>query len=167
MTLAYDVKQLYPTECKIGRYIVSRVRQEFGVNLPEGEIACIAMNIVNAKASEGAQAATESACTFEMLLDDVTGIVERSFRTIINREGFAYSRFATHIRYLYQRIQTHESIESDNLPMYGKSREEFPELARCIDDISEYFSREHHTVLTDEKKLYLMLHVNRIRTSQG
>lgn len=166
MTLAYDVKQLYPTEYKIGRYIVSRVRQEFGVDLPEGEIASIAMNIVNAKASAGSDV-SEGACTFEALLDDVTSIVERSFRTIINREGFAYSRFATHVRYLYQRIQAHESIESDNLPMYEKSREEFPELARCIDDISEYFVRERGTVLTDEEKLYLMLHVNRIRTNQG
>ena len=162
MTLTYDVKQLYPNEFKLATYIVKRVRQDLGVELPNEEIASIAMNIVNAKVGGGTQAASDRARAFDRLLNDVTGIIERDFRTIIDRDTFEFSRFATHMQYLFQRVEAHEAIESPNLPLYGSSRDEFPELAQCVDHISDYFTQQWHTVLTDEEKLYLMLHVNRV-----
>ena len=162
MTLAYDVKQLYPLEYRIAAFIVSRTRREFGVDLPDEEIASVAMNLVNARTGSSGEGATSRAQVFERLLDDVTRIVERDYRMIIDRDSFAYARFATHVQYLYQRILAHESIESENLPMYEKSRKEFPELARCIDHIGEHVARELGSELTDEEKLYLMLHVNRV-----
>ena len=166
MTLAYDVRQLYPLEYKIGRYIVARLRQEMGIELPHEEIASIAMNLVNAKTGAEAETSSDRARSFEQLLNDVTAIVERDFRTIIDRETFEYSRFATHVQYLFRRIQGGENISSANLPLYGNSREEFPELASCIDHISTYIERSWGTRLTDEEKLYLMLHVNRICSQQ-
>ena len=35
MPLAYDIRQMYPTEYKIAKYIVARIRKEFKVALPE------------------------------------------------------------------------------------------------------------------------------------
>lgn len=87
MSLAYDVKQLYPLEFRIGRFIVSRLQQEFGVILPDKEVANIAMNIVNSKADIPLETTGSSSQSFERLLNDVTGIVERDFRTIIDRDG--------------------------------------------------------------------------------
>lgn len=162
MSLSYDVQQLYPQEYKIGRYIVARVRRELDIELPQEEVASIAMNLVNAKTGAEVQATSDRAQSFERLLNDVTSIVERDFRTIIDRESFEFSRFATHVQYLFKRIQSNESLSSANLPLSGNSRKEFPELAECIHHICAYMEREWHTALTDEEKLYLMLHVNRI-----
>lgn len=162
MSLSYDVQQLYPQEYKIGQYIVARVRRELDIELPQEDVASIAMNLVNAKTGTEVQATSDRAQSFERLLNDVTSIVERDFRTIIDRESFEFSRFATHVQYLFKRIQSNESLSSANLPLYGNSRKEFPELAECIDHICAYMEREWHTSLTDEEKLYLMLHVNRI-----
>ena len=167
MSLSYDVQQLYPQEHKIARYIVSRVRTELDVELPQEEVASIAMNLVNAKTGAEVQATSDRAQSFERLLNDVTEIVERDFRTIIDRESFEFSRFATHVQYLFKRIQSNESLSSANLPLYQNSREEFPELAECIDHICTYMEREWRTSLTDEEKLYLMLHVNRICAQTG
>lgn len=167
MTFAYDVQQLYPLEFKIGRYIVSRLRQEMGVVLPNEEVAGIAMNLVNAKTGTEVEASSSRACSFEQLLNEVTAIVERDFRTIIDRDTFEYSRFATHVQYLFRRIQGGEIISSANLALYGNSREEFPELASCIDHISGYIEHSWGTRLTDDEKLYLLLHVNRICSQQN
>lgn len=164
MPLTYDVQQLYPLEYKIGRYITARVRQELGVELPREEVASIAMNLVNAKTGAEVTMASDRAQSFERLLNDVTDIVEYDFRTIIDRESFEFSRFATHVQYLFKRIKGNDSLSSANLPLYANSREEFPELAQCIDHICTYMKREWHTELTDEEKLYFMLHVNRICT---
>lgn len=167
MTFAYDVQQLYPLEFKIGRYVVARLRQEMGVVLPNEEVAGIAMNLVNAKTGTEVEASSSRACSFEQLLNEVTAIVERDFRTIIDRDTFEYSRFATHVQYLFRRIQGGEKISSANLALYGNSREEFPELASCIDHISGYIEHSWGTRLTDDEKLYLLLHVNRICSQQN
>lgn len=164
MTLSYDVRQLYPLEYKIARFIVKRVQRDLGVELPQEEIASIAMNLVNTRAGSAVGTTSDRAQTFENLLNEITEIVERDFRTIIDRDAFAYARFATHIQYLFRRVQLNESVESENLQMYEKSREEFPDLARCVDHIGACFERELNIALTDEEKLYLMLHVNRIRS---
>ena len=104
--------------------------------------------------------------SFERLLDAVTEIVERDFRIIIDRDTFEYARFATHVQYLFKRIQGDESLTSENLQLYKSSRKEFPELARCVDHISEYMEHAWGTKILDEEKLYIMLHVNRV-CSQG
>lgn len=71
------------------------------------------------------------------------------------------------MQYLFRRIQGGENISSANLPLYGNSREEFPELASCIDHISSYIEHSWGTRLTDDEKLYLLLHVNRICSQQN
>ena len=50
MPISYDVQQMYPLEYKIGKYVLRRVQKEFQVELPNEEIAAIAMNLINAKA---------------------------------------------------------------------------------------------------------------------
>lgn len=167
MTLSYDVQQLYPIEYKIAEYIVNRMRRELEVELPREEIASIAMNLVNAKTGAEVGSSSDRARSFNRLLNDVTAIVERDYRMFIDRDTFEFSRFATHIQYLFKRIQSSESISSANLPLYGNSRKEFPELAVCIDHICAYLEKEWGTTLADEEKLYLMLHVNRICSQMG
>lgn len=61
MSLSYDVQQLYPQEYKIGQYIVARVRRELDIELPQEEVASIAMNLVNAKTGTEVQATSDRA----------------------------------------------------------------------------------------------------------
>ena len=46
-------------------------------------------------------------------------------------------------------------------------REEFPEIAACVEKIAQHIEREWHSALTEEEKLYLILHVNRICIKEG
>ena len=68
---------------------------------------------------------------------------------------------------IYFAVSRAERISSANLALYGNSREEFPELASCIDHISGYIEHSWGTRLTDDEKLYLLLHVNRICPQQN
>lgn len=159
---AFDVQQVYPLEYRMGRYIVSRVARDLGIELPDEEIASIAMNLVNARVGTKDGAEQRETADIARLLDGVISIIERDYRVVIDRDSFDYARFATHVQYLYRRIRNGESISSANSPLYESTRNEFPELARCIDHIGAYLAREFSVELRDEEKLYLMLHVNRI-----
>lgn len=168
MPLAYDVEQLYPTEYKIGQYIVRRFQKEFHIGLPPEEAVAVAMNLLNGRAADQPEPdEAEEAKLREEMLEDITAIVENHFRCIVNRSGFNYSRYATHLQYLFVRIRTGQAIQSENLAMYHTLREEYPDVAACVAKIADHIQQEWGCTLTEEEQLYLILHVNRICIKEG
>ena len=163
MPLAYDVEQMYPAEYKLGQYTVKRIRKEFRIGLPDSEATGIAMNLLNSRADgEGIADSSADADTDAEMLEEITEIVENTFARMIDRESFNYSRYATHLQYLFVRIHQHEDIRTDNLQMYASLREEFPEVADCVEKIAAHIKQKWGCELSEEEKLYLILHVNRI-----
>lgn len=168
MPLAYDVEQLYPTEYKIGQYIVRRFQKEFQMGLPKEEAVGIAMNLINGRAADPSRTeAVDEAKQFDDMLEDITEIVEKHFRCIVERSGFNYARYATHLQYLFVRIRTGKSIQSENLSLYRALREEYPDVAACVEKIAEHIRLKWGCTLTEEEQLYLILHVNRICIKEG
>lgn len=166
MPLAYDVEQLYPAEYHIAKAARRRIRKEFCIELPECENTGIAMSLLNSKLTQTeTEAANEE--QDEQMLEDVTEIVENELHILVKREGFNYSRYATHMQYLFRRIHTGQALQSDNLQIYHSLREEFPEIAACVEKIARHISEWWHSELTEEEKLYLILHINRICIKEG
>lgn len=165
MPLAYDVRELYPLEYRIGKYAVDRARKEFGVGLANDEAVGIAMNLINAKKTPSERPDPEAG--FDEMLEEVTEIVENHFHVMVDRDSFNFTRYATHVQYLFRRVQQKTAIDSDNLRMYKDLREEFPAIAACVEEIAEHIEKTWHCTLSEEEKLYLILHVNRILAKEG
>ena len=163
MPLAFDVQQMYPVEYRLGKYAVDRARKEFGVGLANDEAVGIAMNLINAKKTPVNRPETD----FSDMLEEVTEIVENHFHIMVDRESFNFSRYATHIQYLFQRVQQKTAIDTDNLRMYKDLREEFPDIAQCVEVIADHIRETWGSELSEEEKLYLILHVNRIIAKEG
>ena len=138
MPLAYEVRETYPKEYKAAQFIVMRLEKELGERLPKEEIASIAMNLVNARVVQAIETASKPTKQFDDMLEDVTEIVESDFRIIVDRDSYDFTRYATHLRYLFKRIQAGESLNSANMQMYKNFREEFPQLAECVKHIGSY-----------------------------
>ncbi len=166
MPLAYDIRQMYPAEYRIAKYIVVRIQKEFKVALPEEEISGIAMNLINVRAGEetGKKGETEE---FNDMLEEITEIVEKDFRIIVDRDSFDFSRYATHLQYLFQRIKAGKEINSANLQLYPELCRDFPELAECAGHVARHIRAKWSVDLSDEERLYLMLHINRICVREG
>lgn len=167
MPLAYDVQQMYPLEYKIGAYVITRMRKELHVALPAEEAVGVAMNLLNAKVGSEAKAAQDDAERFSEMLEEITEIVENDLHIIVDRNSFNFSRYATHLQYLFQRISKHSAIDSENIRLYESLREEFADIARCVEHIGAHIQQKWHCTLSEEEKLYLILHVNRICVKEG
>ena len=163
----FDLQQMYPDEWRSGKYIWERACREFGVQLPREEIVGIAMNLINSRVGDGDGEKNDRLEEDARMLDDITHIIESRFRIIIDREGFNYSRFVTHMEYLFQRIHRHERVSSDNLQMYDTMIKGYPDIAACVDKIAAHISKTWDCSLSEEEKLYLMLHINRICSKEG
>ena len=167
MPLAYDVEQMYPTEYRIGQHTVRRIRKDFRLSLPEMEATGIAMNLINNRLAPQQELTELDGDGDERMLDDITEIIENQFHILVDRSSFNYSRFATHLQYLFRRIHAGKAINSDNLQVYTSLQEEFPHIAHCVDRIAAHIKDVWGWELTREEKLYLILHVNRICIKEG
>ena len=168
MPLAYDVEQLYPAEYRIGQYAVKRIQKEFQVGLPGAEAVGIAINLLNARVDgDSVPDAAGAGCTDSEMLEDITEMVENHFNLIVQRDSFNYSRYATHMQYLFGRIHTSKTIASGNSQMYDSFRVEFPDVAACAEEIAAHIQSKWGCALPEEEKLYLILHINRICIKEG
>lgn len=165
MPSVYELETSYPLEIKIGRRIVSAMEREFGCRFSSGEVQGVAMHFINARTTPTTpQAKADVALEqcYEEILEQTTQIIEWEMDLRVRRDTFSYARFAIHVKYLLKRLMEKKHIDSSNLLLYDTIREEYGEVAACVDKISEYYEREHSVPLNKEEKLYLVMHINRV-----
>ena len=162
MPLAYDIEQNFPDEYRVARQIVRRIRREFGAALPNDEAAGIAMNFLNARIDEASEEESRRAQADEDMLEDITEIIENEFETTVDRSSFAFSRYATHMHYLFCRLHTGEKLEASGLLGYQGIEDQFPEGVACVERIAQHIEDAWGAALSAEEKLYLVIHVSRI-----
>lgn len=169
MPLIYEIENTFPKEAKLGKYAIKQMERRFMVNLNQNEASGIAMNLVNARYNTKSQKDEVDRLEMEYddILEDTISIVENEIGILIDRDSFNFARYTLHLMYLLKRIANHQTLDSDNGIMYQSMREEFPEIAACVDLFDQYFRRKYKIKLSDEEKLYLILHINRICVREG
>lgn len=161
MPAYYDIPLLYPTEAKVADYAMKLIREELGVRLPDSEATGIALNIINSELMpENASADREE------LVERITEFIEKSFHLEIDRDSFSYSRFISHMEYLFKRLEEDEEVSGGSFDLYKAVKAEIPEISRCVNGIERILTEAGYH-LNEEEKLYLMLHVNRLCDREG
>lgn len=160
--LSYDLQQNYPLEYKIAQWSLGLIQQHFGVSLPSNEISGVAMCLINGVYSSAGSPSSDEAAKQDGLLEQTITLIESNLGISIDREGFGFARFATHLQYLIRRVASGDAISSDNSEMYQMAAADNQDVSSCVDAIAALISSAYHQSLTDEEKLYLILHVNRI-----
>lgn len=118
LPLFYEVRQLYPDESDIGRQALAIIRKHLGVTLPQEEAAAIALHFVNYQTEDTGKPAID----YGALIDEATAIVEQELHVEIDKDGFNYYRFVTHMHYLMKRTEEDRMIASQLLPSARNSR---------------------------------------------
>lgn len=163
MPLAYDVEQTYPDEFRIGRHLVRRARRQFRVALPNDEAAAIAINLVNARLEPSGEDERERQRRDDDMLEDVTEIIEDEFGLNVDRSSFAFSRYATHMRYLFGRLHAGDALDSSCAEAFRGIEEQCPRELACVDRIARHIAEEWDGAeLSEDERLYLVIHVSRV-----
>ena len=121
LPLERDLEQLHPIEYRLGELAVRGIQKSFRVRMPRSEAAGIAMSIVNAsvKPSERRVLAEQHE---ERLLDMTVAIIQEELGVTVDRSSFAFARFATHVRYLLDRVAKKEPIDYRELRSLRRAR---------------------------------------------
>jgi len=169
MPLAYDIEQIYPEEMKLARKALRSIWLQFKVRLPDDEASGIAMAFINARiySDKEKHNGNDESMDSRHILNEITYIIEKNMNVKIDVTSFNYARYATHIQYLLERLQKGKGIDSINQAVYETMRQEYEETAACADQVVRYLKKKYGFEVTDEEHLYLMLHINRVCTSEG
>ncbi|MCB6567481.1 hypothetical protein LI169_20730, partial [Desulfovibrio desulfuricans] len=75
------------------------------------EAVSIALHFINA---ENMQRNETDEVNEKQIINDLTNMIEENFAIHIDKEGFNYSRFVSHLQYLLKRREQDTAIASEN-----------------------------------------------------
>jgi beta-glucoside operon transcriptional antiterminator len=157
--IAYDIRNLYPREYALGKEVLSTLREQTGIVLPEHEAISVAMHLINAESESGD---IHSLMRMMQIINEVDKMIEEKLQVSIDKESFHYNRFVMHMRYLIQRLETGKPCEEQMGDIARTMKREYPSIYVCAASVSDYFYATWGWKCTEDELLYLMIHIQRV-----
>lgn len=154
-----EIETLYGREFSMACRLANRIKDELGVNMPEGEKGFIALHIHSAR-NNGKLSNT---IKYSFLSNSIIEHVEDRLKIIIDRRSLDYARFLTHIRFAIERIITNSPIKNDLI-----------DVIKSKYRLSYKIAEETRTIIckvlninnvSEDEVAYLAMHIERFRAS--
>ena len=156
--LLWEIKRFYKQEFVIGLEALKIIQEKLGVLLPEDEASFIAMHIVNAELNQE----MPNVANITKVMQDILNIVKYHFKMDFDEESLNYFRFITHLKFFAQRLYSKTYIEDDDPFLFETVREKHKAAFECTEKINEYIENQFDYSLTNNEKLYLIIHIQRV-----
>ncbi len=151
----------------MGSEVLSYLNQELNVNLPEEEAGNIAFHIVNAQidATEN-KIGMQNGMLMVKMLKDLFQIVQLYYQWEIDEESINYSRFVIHMQFFLQRLLEDKMLENADAWIYHSVVQQEKKAAGCVEQIRKYIRNLLQKEITEEERVYLIVHISRIKQKQ-
>lgn len=156
--LLWEIKQLYREEFAIGLRTLEQIKQKLGIELPVDEAAYIALHIVNAEMNE--EVITTMSIT--KFIQQIINIAKYHFKVDFDEDSLSYFRFITHLKFFAQRVFKGNHYENNYDHLYDLIKEKHKDATACTEKIGTFVKKEYNHELTNEEKLYLTVHIERV-----
>lgn len=154
--LLLDIRQLYKKEYSLGLEMIDRIREVFGVELPEDEAGFIALHFVNAQ--EGQQ--NNDNYQIALIVNQVQEVVKNYYSDItFDEDSLYYQRFLTHLKYFAQRYLHKELHYDEDERLFQIISEQCREAFGCVKLIYLLMEENYHYELSKEEMMYLAIHI--------
>lgn len=158
--LLMEIKRLFADEYEIGRRALEMIHQEFGIKFEEDEAGYIAYHIVNAELNND----MINIANITKIMQQVLTIIKYHFKVEFNEDSSTYYRFITHLKFFAQRILSDRVYEEEDTELFFILKEKYKKSYECVLKIKALIEQEYTYQLSIEEQLYLMIHIERIRT---
>lgn len=158
--LLWDIKRFYPDEYEIGQYTLDLIHQRMDILLPEDEAAYIALHIVNADDNNDF---SNHMYEITQTMQAICNIVKYTFHKEFDESDVYYYRFITHLKFFAQRLVLGKTYTDDSdLELFDIIKTRYHNSYQCVCKIAEYLFKEYHYEISDEEKMYLTIHIERV-----
>lgn len=158
--LLWDIRRFYPDEFVIGMKALDMIEEKFQVRLLEDEAGFIALHLVNAEMDEENM---QNMYEITKVMQEISNIVKYRFNIQFDEDSVYFYRFITHLKFFAQRLvsgKTYEDEAQDDLLDVIKVK--YKNAYACVNKVSEFIFKKYNYVLSNEEKLYLTIHIERV-----
>ncbi|UGB30242.1 BglG family transcription antiterminator LicT [Metabacillus sp. B2-18] len=156
--LLWEIKKLYKDEFSLGVEALGMIKEKLDVTLPEDEAGFIAMHIVNAELNEE----MPNIVNITKTMQDILKIVKYHFKMDFNEESLNFFRFVTHLKFFAQRLYSKTYMEGEDDFLFEAVKNKHKQAYECTEKINDYVERQFDYELTNDEKLYLTIHIERV-----
>jgi beta-glucoside operon transcriptional antiterminator len=155
--LIWEIKRFYHKEFEVGLKALEFIEEELGKKLPEDEAGNIALHLINAQVNSSYNN-IEDVAQQTKKIQDILNIVKYTYNTTLDEKSISYERFVTHLRFFFQRLSKREKVEAEDDFLLRQVKEKYRKAYDCMLKVEKYLETE----LSDEEKLYLTIHIQRV-----
>lgn len=157
--LLIETKRLYKEEFQVALDSLSLIEERCGVLLPEDEAAFIALHFVNAELNGDMQDTMQ----MTQIVEDVLQLIKNFMQITFDDESLTYYRLVTHLKFFAQRILSldRQSGSSEN-QLFQVVKEKYEKSFECVERIAQYADITFGYSISDDDKLYLTIHIERV-----
>ncbi|MEC1262736.1 PRD domain-containing protein [Bacillus swezeyi] len=153
-----EVKVLYTKEFQIGRWAKALIKEKLKIEIPEDEVANIALHIHTAKTNAGDMTKTLDLTT---MIRDIIGVIENKLDITIKDETISYERLVTHLRFAIQHIEAGETFYELDSDMINLIKKKFRQAFLCAREIGEFVKNEYGFAFPEKELCYITMHIQR------
>ncbi|WP_160688467.1 PRD domain-containing protein [Clostridium sp. C2-6-12] len=157
--ILWDIKRFYKDEFNIGLNVLNMIEERFLVRLPDDEAGFIAIHIVEALLNEN----VEDMYNITEVMSEISNIVKYNFHIAFNEDSIYYYRFITHLKFFAQRLLGNKiNIDDKNDDLLDTVKLKYVNSYECVNKIGDFLKRRYDYNITNEEKLYLTIHIERL-----
>lgn len=159
-SMLWDIKRFYELEFSLALKALDIIKKRFNIELPEDEAAFITLHIVNAEMDESN---IKQILEVTKIMQEISNIVKYYFSVEFDTDSVYYYRFITHLKFFAQRLVANKTFkDSSDDELLEVVKVKYNTSYKCVERITEFILRKYKYELSNEEKLYLTIHIERV-----
>ncbi len=155
-----ELRVLHPDEFAAAERMAASIADSLQRDLPAEEAVFLTMHLLNATRDEP----NGTAALLFRRVQHVVEVVEQSLGVRLDVDGPDYARFILHIQFLLQRLVNRTMLASGDTSFFEFAKHSYPRSYEIAEKVKGYVHGATGSELTDEEVLYLIVHVERLKT---
>lgn len=157
--LLWDIKRFFPEEFKICMKALEKVKEQFGVELPEDEAGFLTMHIVNGTLGTG----HEYAMQLTKLMEEILTTLKYTLKITFDEQDIYFQRFITHLKFFTERILAGSTrVEETDKELFALIVRKYPNAYLGTRKVSEFLNQTRDYEVSESEQIYMTVHLARI-----
>ena len=157
--LYWEIKIYYPKEFQIGKYALTLLNEQYGIDLPKEEASNIAFHLINAQSEDPDSGA---GFKYAKMIGGIVNLVRYSLQKDIDTNSIHYARFITHVRFFVERYYSDALLDDGEEEFYNQMWILYPSAMESAAKIKDYIEKVYHKTIPNDEVVYLGVHINRL-----
>lgn len=158
-----ELRVLHPHEFAAASEMARSISTALERDLPPEEAVFLTMHVLNATRDTP----NGTAALLFRRVQHVVLTVENGLGVRLDTSSPDYARFVLHVQFLLQRLVSRTMLRSQDTSFFEFAKHSYPASYEIATEVKAYVRAATESELTDEEVLYLIVHIERLKTQLG